>query len=223
MANARIEYLRPLFGVADKGHAIEALISVVDWFAVADTATAAASRPIVPAAASIALVHADAPIFVAWGDDPTAAAAAGVLVYPGQGGRMLAVQSGQKLSFINAPAGLALAVGGAQITTKTATISSGGSLSAAVDLGTGRLVGIIMPSGWTAAGLSFEANADGGSTTGVLKDNGTERTITIGASEFSALQLSDWLGVRGIKLRSGTSGAAVNQGADRIITLVLAN
>ncbi|HWJ72606.1 MAG TPA: hypothetical protein VNX29_05495 [Kaistia sp.] len=115
-------------------------------------------------------------------------------------------------------------VGGAQLVTVAATIASGGSLSGAVDLGTGRLVGLIMPASWTTASISFQASADGANFYD-LYDDSIERAIASGsaiASRFIALSLSDWLGVRAIKVRSGSTSAAVNQGASRIITLVTA-
>lgn len=123
-----------------------------------------------------------------------------------------------------APAGAPVTA--AQITTKTVTIAKGLSLSDAADLGTGRLVGIIMPAGWTAAALTFQANADGGETFYDVYDDATERTITssgAAASRFLSLPLSDWLGMRGLKVRSGTGALPVNQGAARSIILVVAN
>ena len=39
---------------------------------------------------------------------------------------------------------------------------------------------------------------------------------------FLALSLTDWLGVNYVKVRSGVTAAAVNQGGARVITLVLA-
>ncbi len=115
-------------------------------------------------------------------------------------------------------------VGGAQIATATATIASGTSLSSAADLGTGRLVGIILPSAWTTAGITFQGSADG-STYFDLYDDGIERAIASGsvaASRFIALPIADWLMVRSVKLRSGSAAAPVNQPADRLITLVTA-
>lgn len=123
-----------------------------------------------------------------------------------------------------APAGVPVTA--AQITTKTVTIANGASLSDAADLGTGRLVGIIMPAAWSAAALTFQANADNGATFYDVYDDATERTISqsgAAAARFLALPLSDWLGMRGVKVRSGTGASPVNQGAARTIILVVAN
>lgn len=114
--------------------------------------------------------------------------------------------------------------GNAQVVTKTATIASGASLSGAVDLGTGRIVGLILPAAWTTASITFQASADGTNFFD-LYDDATQRELAssiVVASRFLALPMADWLGIRAVKLRSGSSGAPVNQGAARAITLVTA-
>ena len=103
---------------------------------------------------------------------------------------------------------------------KTAVIASGASLSGAVDLGGRKLVAIVMPAEWTAAGMTFQASPDGVTYYNVY-DNATERALTVGANYYSALSIGDWVGVRWVKLRSGTAGTAVNQAAERTITLVV--
>lgn len=106
------------------------------------------------------------------------------------------------------------------VETKTATIENGGSLSGAVDLGGRKLVAIVMPSGWDAAGLTFQASPDG-VTYYNLYDGSSERTVNVAASYYSALAIGDWVGVRWLKVRSGTAGSAVNQTAERVLTLVV--
>ena len=115
-------------------------------------------------------------------------------------------------------------VGGAQLATVTATIASGASLSDAADLGTGRLVGLILPAAWTTAAITFQGSADG-STYFDLYDDATERAIasaSVVPSRFIALPIADWLMVRSLKLRSGSAATPVAQGAARSITLVTA-
>lgn len=117
-----------------------------------------------------------------------------------------------------------LPVGGAQLATATATIASGASLSNAVDLGTGRLVGLIMPAAWTTASISFQGSADGSSYFD-LYDDATERAIassSLAPSRFIALPIADWLMLRALKIRSGSAATPVSQSADRAITLVTA-
>ena len=103
----------------------------------------------------------------------------------------------------------------------TATILNGASLSDAIDLGVGpQMVGIQMPAAWTAADMTFQASVDGATYANLTDDAGTEVTFTVSASKFVTLRtaaLDLFYGKRYLKLRSGTAGAATNQGADRAI------
>lgn len=107
------------------------------------------------------------------------------------------------------------------------TISSGQSLSAAIDLGiptTGsKIVGFIMPAAWTAASLNFQVSNQLNGTYVVLTDDaGTEVSLTVSASKGIGLRKdqSDVLGRwRFIKLQSGSSGAPITQLGDRTIQI----
>lgn len=101
------------------------------------------------------------------------------------------------------------------------SIANGASLSDAGNLGPFRLVGIVMPATWTAANLTFQVSDDAGTTYNNLYDDlGTEVTVTAAASRYIALDPAVFAGINYLKVRSGTSGSAVNQGGDRTITLV---
>lgn len=109
------------------------------------------------------------------------------------------------------------------------TIASGGSLSSAVALGGKVLVGLVMPSGWTSADITFQASHDGGTTFGELVTSDFAAADAIAAVQIHSPAASDFIafdpaklrGVQSLKVRSGTSGAAVTQGADRIINLIV--
>ena len=111
-------------------------------------------------------------------------------------------------------------VGSQALETTTLTIANGASLSGAVDLKGRKLVAIDMPSAWTAASLTFQASPDG-VTYDDMYDGATERAITVAASRYMMLNIGDWIGVRFLKIRSGTAGTPVNQGGARTITLVV--
>ena len=114
---------------------------------------------------------------------------------------------------------------------KTVTIANGASLSDAAacaykagPAGSGSyesLVGIVMPGTWTAANLTFQASNDNSTFTDLYNAAGTEVTVTAAASRWIAIDPADFAGVAYLKVRSGTSGSAVNQGANRTIGLVL--
>ena len=108
-----------------------------------------------------------------------------------------------------------------QFTYLTATIANGVALAGAVELGGSALVGIQMPAAWTAANLTAQISVDGTTYQDMYDDEGNEVTITAAASRFIQLIPSEWAGVHYIKLRSGTTGTPVNQGAARTLTLVV--
>ena len=109
-----------------------------------------------------------------------------------------------------------------QILTTTVTIAINESLSGAADLDQYTLAAVVLPAAWTTAGLTFQVTYDGTNYFN-LSDKDGEITISSSvavASKAIALEPYKFLRVAGVKVRSGTSGTAVNQAAARIITLV---
>lgn len=104
---------------------------------------------------------------------------------------------------------------------QTATIANGASLSDVVDCGaTSRAFRLVMPAAWTAAGLTVQSSADGITFSNLYTTAGAEYTITTDASRDVILPLADFIGIRYFRLRSGTAGAPVNQGASRAIGVI---
>ena len=105
---------------------------------------------------------------------------------------------------------------------QTATIAASASLSGAVPLGEKTLVGIIVPNGWTAANLTFQASEDDQNFFELQNNSGTAMTVTVPLTTgcYIALDPTQWRGVSNIKVRSGTSGALVAQGSQMALTLV---
>jgi hypothetical protein len=50
---------------------------------------------------------------------------------------------------------------------------------------------------------------------------GTELAMVVAAGQYLAIDPAFWHGANSIKVRSGTSGSPVAQGADRTLTLVV--
>ncbi len=98
---------------------------------------------------------------------------------------------------------------------KIVTIANGAALGASF-IGDGRLVAIQMPAAWTAANLTFQGSMDGVTYADMYDATGTEVTVVAAASTY--ILLAD-LKAAWIKVRSGTTGTPVNQGADRVILL----
>jgi hypothetical protein len=106
------------------------------------------------------------------------------------------------------------------------TIASGTSLSAAIGLGAKVLHAIVMPAAWTAADLTFQVSIDGTSFVELIDETGNPQggvpmDFAAQASQFIAVNPMVFRTANLIKVRSGTSALPVNQGADRILTLIL--
>jgi hypothetical protein len=110
-----------------------------------------------------------------------------------------------------------------------ATIANTASLSGNISLDGIVPVGLWTPAAWTAAAITFQMSRDGGATWGDLFDEaGAEVTIpsaaipTAAARRF-ALNPRIFLASALLRIRSGTTAGAgpVNQGGDRVITLVV--
>lgn len=104
-------------------------------------------------------------------------------------------------------------------TTTTVTIANGASLSAAINLAGEGVLSIRMPAAWTTANLTFQASTDGTTYNDVYDEFGTEYTVTAAASRHILVDPSKFAGATYLKVRSGTTGTPVNQGADRSLVL----
>ena len=101
------------------------------------------------------------------------------------------------------------------------------TIASAASLATGRHInnripaGIFMPDTWTAASLTFQTSLDGTTWFNVIGVDGTEVTKTAIASQYIALDTQNFMGIGPyFRIRSGTSGTPVNQGAERVLTLM---
>lgn len=100
------------------------------------------------------------------------------------------------------------------------TIANGTSLSGAVQIGPARVVGIQLPT-LTSAALTFQGSADGVTYVNLFDAANAEVTVTASVGDRINLAPAALSGVNYLKVRSGTSGAPVNQGADRVISLIV--
>lgn len=113
----------------------------------------------------------------------------------------------------------------AEVDAVAVQIASGTSLSAEVDIGAKSLVGILVPSNWTTAGISLQVSPDGGTTWGELTTvAGTPYAIgsvTGGAPAHTvAIDPTTLVGVQAIKVRSGTQASPVVQANTVALQLV---
>lgn len=110
--------------------------------------------------------------------------------------------------------------------TKQVVIPAGATgLSAEVDLEDFVLMAILMPAAWETAVITLQGAAESGGTFGnVYDDEGNEVTIQAAASRCIGIDevAGALAALRYVKLRSGTGASAVDQTADRVLTLILA-
>lgn len=106
--------------------------------------------------------------------------------------------------------------GSVQVAYKTTTIASSGTTTAAIDLTSYSLVGLVMPSAFTGTALNIKASADGVTYETMYDTSGNAFSISVGANRFIAIAPTDFAAARFIKLVSGSSEAS-----ERTITLAL--
>lgn len=117
--------------------------------------------------------------------------------------------------------GTVLSVKKDQQVVQDCTVTSGQSLSGAVDLSVARLVGIATPASIDSATmLSFQSSYDGSTYNNVYDSAGIEKIVTVSASRRVILSPADFYGIRYIKVRLGTAASPVSATADRVLKLV---
>lgn len=102
------------------------------------------------------------------------------------------------------------------------SIAAATALSPAVDLAGQRLHRIALPAAWTAAAITFQSSFDGTTWNDLYDGNGevTLASANVAAGRAIVVDPAVFLGVRFLKVRSGTSASPVAQAAQRDCTLV---
>lgn len=109
----------------------------------------------------------------------------------------------------------------------TLTIANNAALSGAAELGGAWPVGVVTPSAWTAADISFDVSYDGGTTYVPLYDGSAEIKIATGIVATNqargfGLDPTKFHMATHLKIRSGLNGSTVNQAAERTLKLIVA-
>ncbi len=100
------------------------------------------------------------------------------------------------------------------------TIANGQSLSDAVDVGSGRVLGFNLPT-LTAAVLTFQGSDDGVTFANLKDAAGVEVQVSSSTGGIFVTAPAALQAVVFLKIRTGTAGAPVNQGAQRVIGVVV--
>ncbi len=98
----------------------------------------------------------------------------------------------------------------------TVTIANGATLSSAADLTGYALVGIIMPAAFTGTSITFSMSDDGTTFYAITNAGGTALSATVAASKCILFTPGDFVGVRHLKLTSGSA-----EGGARTIKLIM--
>ena len=102
------------------------------------------------------------------------------------------------------------------------TTGTHGTPGGGIDAAGLMLVGVELPAACTAADITLQASSDGTTFKNVFNADGTEFKITAppAGSMIPLAGILDTMGMRFIKVRSGTSGAPVAQAAARTVSLL---
>lgn len=105
---------------------------------------------------------------------------------------------------------------------QTATIDATASLSGGVALASAFPVGLMVPSTWTPATITFQGSIDGGATYFNLRTSGGSEVMVnvTTAGDLYTLNPLDFASLTHLKARSGTSATPVNQTANVNLSLV---
>jgi len=165
------------------------------------------------------IVLAGAVYATAWAD--ATADGEDVLLYPGQPGT-IAVEPNQHLAFVETAA-IASPVGNAPLVEITVAFAAGDALSAEVDIGPAKVVGVTVPNGWTTADLAVSV-ANGAGFAPAFDQLGVEQLVKVGALAAArrvAIEPSAFLHLGRFKIRSVLNGSPVPQVAARTLTLII--
>lgn len=110
---------------------------------------------------------------------------------------------------------------GFQTSTLEVAIGAAASLSAEIHLAGQRLFAIVVPAGWDAADITFQGAVSGGTFFDVYDEDDAEVVVEAAASRYILLNPAKFIGLQRLKIRSGTTGAPVNQTDAVTLALVL--
>lgn len=116
---------------------------------------------------------------------------------------------------------LTLPLFGQTLSSFSAIIYSGTAVTGSIDTKDQPILAIRIPASWTTANLTFQGSQDGTNFFDVYNLYGDEFTVTVGGTaRYVVMSPFDFQWARYIKIRSGTTGTPVNQGADRSLLII---
>lgn len=143
------------------------------------------------------------------------------IAFGAEGAVATGVDAGHPLPVILSGGEFGVSVESAAPSTSATSIAAAASLSGAIDLDRQRLHRVLLPAGWTSAAITFQSSVNG-TTWSDLYDRDGEVTLAatvVGAGRAIVVDAAAFLGVRYLKIRSGTAAVPVAQAAQRDLTL----
>lgn len=108
-----------------------------------------------------------------------------------------------------------------EVKTVDAVIANGAALSGIVDIGEGWVASkVLIPGAITGTKLTFQISPDGVTFYNLKTSAGAELEPAMAASDSISLGLTEFMGIRYLKLRTGTSGAPTLQAAERTLKVI---
>jgi len=101
------------------------------------------------------------------------------------------------------------------------TIGTGMALTAPIDLERMSLCRIVTPGTLTGTAFTFQFSEDGANWQNLYDATGTEKSVTVAADRAVYLDPTQYLGIRYMKVRSGTAGTPTPEAGQRTILLVV--
>lgn len=98
--------------------------------------------------------------------------------------------------------------GGSDYDVNAVTILINTTTSTDIDLSSRGFVGFVIPSAFTGTAVTFTGSVDGTNFFALYNSDNTAYSITVGTSRFYCLNPADFLGMRYVRLVSGSSEAA---------------
>jgi hypothetical protein len=107
------------------------------------------------------------------------------------------------------------------VTSVTATIAAGASLSDAADIRSGNVTMLLSPSDWDAANTTFQISQDGATFNDLHDADGHEVHLAMGPGRAMLMPIALLEPANFVRIRSGLAAHPISQAADRAFVLVL--
>lgn len=86
----------------------------------------------------------------------------------------------------------------------------GGTTSDAIDIKGSSIVGLVCPSGVSGTSMTFQGTVDDVNYYNVYDESGSQKSVTIAASRYIALNPNDYVGIHKLKMVSSATETSID-------------